>query len=106
MGVRVQLEHHVATVNFNRDQFSVRRDTLGLTQQEDHRYAMTHFQDGFFLTRNIDRRREMGTLGVFIFRVGTKNKMVRWYTDQRQHTGPETWDRTCRQQNRAHGYRQ
>jgi len=77
MGVRVQLEHHVATVNLNRDQLSVRGDTLGLTKQEDHCYAVTHFQDGFFLTRNIDRRCEMSTLGVFIFGVGAKNKMVR-----------------------------
>ena len=77
MRARVQLEDHIATVNLNSDQLSVRGDTLGLTQQEDHHYAMTHFQDGFFLTHNIYCWCEMGTLGVFIFRVGAKNKMVR-----------------------------
>jgi len=77
MGVRVQLEHHVATVNLNGDQLSVRGGALGLTQQENHRYAMAHFQDGFLLARNVDRWREMGTFRVIIFRVGAENKMVR-----------------------------
>jgi len=75
--VRVQLEHHVATVNLNEDQLPVWGGAFDLTQQEDHHHAVTHFQDRFLLARNVDRRREMGTLGVFIFGVGAKNKMVR-----------------------------
>jgi len=55
--------------NLNGDQLSVRGDALGLTQQEDRRYAVTHFQDRFLLARNVDRRREMGTLRVIMFRV-------------------------------------
>jgi len=95
MGVRVQLEHHVATVNLSENQLSVPGDASSLTQQEDHCYAMTHFQDGFLLARDIDRRREMGTRQVIIFRVGAENGVIRWYAGRRPHAGPETWDRTC-----------
>jgi len=78
--VRVRLRHRAATVNLNKDQLSVRGDTLciGHTQQADHCYGVTHFQDSFFLARNIDRQGEMGTLRVIIdiFHVGAENK---WY---------------------------
>jgi len=76
MGVRVRLEHHVATVSLSEDQLPVLRGAFDLTHQEDHPYAVTHFQDGFLLARNVDRWREMGTRRVFIFRVGAENKMV------------------------------
>ena len=76
MGVRVEPEHHVATVNLSENQLSVPVDASGLTQQEDHCYAMTHFRDGFLLARDIDRRHEMGTRRVIIFRIGAENKMV------------------------------
>jgi len=51
--VRVQLGHRVAAVRLDRDHTSVQGDALGLTQQEDHRHAVTHFQDGFLLSRNM-----------------------------------------------------
>jgi len=53
MRVRVRLEHHVATVNLSEDQLPVLRGAFDLTQQEDHPYAVTHFQDGFLLACNI-----------------------------------------------------
>jgi len=77
MRVRVQLEHHAATVNLSENQLSVRGKALDLTQQEDYQYAATHFQDKLLLARGIDRRHEIGALRVIIFRVGAENNMVR-----------------------------
>ena len=78
MGVRVQLERHVGTVNLEEGQLSVQRDRLGRTQQEDHRHAVTHPQDGSFLAVKINRGGEVSGLRISALVISVEGEMVHW----------------------------